>query len=447
MQQYDRTSASSRFVKTLLTVASLFAIFQYMDLKFGESSSLVIRRVDTEPPMTSSVNAEPPMTSSVNTDPPAVTSASNSSLQLPIRNIRLLGQFNYNTDASIVVEWVRIWSKYFEKISVVGPFDATNIRSLLQAKVDVHEGHNDGGRWSPVASLSGALQREAAREKAGRADAVLYAHDDALINLTYLAQGQQSVRTDRIAGTLYSKLIHEYSLVIPSDGSPIVYRYKNMETTNQTVFLRKLPYWFHHNKCIQQRLQMLNSSRTSADASVGLNRYGSLISFNRSTSSASIPARLFFFPAFTQSDMLLFPTRYTQEFVELATSHVQHQHFLECAFPTITLWLLHQEKRSRAAVAADRDDGASFGLHDSSLLSKEVTYLPLCTTFDDTLRGGVKMIEWCNQRGKDYYDVATASNFAMVHPFKIQRHGIEAYQARLARMQNPHFVADNNTAI
>jgi hypothetical protein len=396
-----------------------------MDFMLGNSSAIMILRVDAEPP--------------------SVRSGSNSSPRLPVRNVRLLGQFNYNTDASIVVEWVRIWSKYFEKISVVGPFNATNMRSILQAKVDVHEGHKDQGRWSPVASLSGALEREAAREKAGRADAVLYAHDDALINLTYLAQGQQSVRTDRIAGTLPRNLNHEYSLVIPSDGSPIVYRYKNTETTNQTAFLRKLPYWFHHNKCIQQRLQMLNSSRTSADASVGWNRYGSLISLNPSTSSASIPARLFFFPAFTQSDMLLFPTRYTQQFVELATSHVQHQHFLECAFPTITLWLLHQEKRSRA-VAADRDDGASFELNDSSLLSKEVTYLPLCTTFNRTLRGSVKMIEWCNQRGKGIYNATDESTFAMVHPFKIKKQGIKSYREWLARMQNPHFAADNNNA-
>ena len=419
---YDRTCASRRSAKTLLAVTFLFAIAVH-GIMLGRSTSMAVLRVDAKPP--------------------AVTNASTGSLQLPVRNVRLLGQFNYNTDASLVVEWVRAWSKYFEKISVVGPFNSTNMRGLLQAEVDVHEGHDDQGRWSPVASLSEALEREAAMDKAERADAVLYAHDDALINLTYLAQGQQSIPTDRIAGTMYRELDHEYSLVIPSDGSPIVYRYNNTEITDKTSFLRRLPKWVHNPECVKQRLQMLSSSRTSADASVGWNRYGTLISFNQSSSSVSIPARLFFFPAFTQADALLVPTRYAQAFVELATPHVQQATFLECAFPTITLWLLHQEQRSRA-VAADHDETNSFGLNDSNLLSKEIIYLPLCTMFHNAARGGVKMIERCYQQGKDYYNVAAGSRFAMVHPFKIQQHGIEAYQAWLDRMQSPFFRANKN---
>jgi len=425
MQWNSRTIASMRSARALLAVTFLFAMLQCMQFMLGGTSSqMVLRSVDTRPP--------------------AVTSASTGSLQLPVRNIRLLGQFNYNTDASIVVEWVQTWSKYFEKISVVGPFNSTNMRNLLQAKVDAHGGHNDRGRWSPVASLSEALEREAATDKAERADAVLYAHDDALINLTYLAQGRQSIPTDRIAGSLRRSVNDEYSLVIPSDGSPIVYRYNNTETTDQTVFLRKLPLWFHSKNCIRQRLQMLSRSRTSADASVGWNRYGTFIAFNSSSnSSALIPARLFFFPAFTQSDMLLVPTRYTQAFVELATPHVQHETFLECAFPTIILWLLHQEEQrstSRAVVAdREQEETTSFGLYDSTLISKEATYLPLCTTFQNPMRGRVEMIEWCQQRGKDYYNTAGVSSFAVVHPFKIQQHGIEAYQTWLDRMQTPHF--------
>lgn len=45
------------------------------------------------------------------------------SLQLPISNILLLGQFNYHTPAVHVKAWMKIWSKYFSKIAVAGPFN------------------------------------------------------------------------------------------------------------------------------------------------------------------------------------------------------------------------------------------------------------------------------------------------------------------------------------
>ncbi len=319
-------------------------------------------------------------------------------IEYPVPNILLLGQFNYKVPISRVELWILVWTKFFSKIAIAGPFSKRDSEHLHPSGVNVLIGEADMGFVSPVTNLVRALL-----QAAPDIDAVLYLHDDGILNLTKFSQGRSRIPTDRIIGNLRHAPERTYTITIPTDGGDPIFRCsggKYTPTINQTIFLRSLPYWGRNEVCLKQRLDML--LQNSAD----------LMEFGTITESGL----QFFFPAFTQTDFLLVPTAYTSTFAKIAEAHIRHGVFLECAFPTIVLWTLQQYQHK-------------YLLKESSILLEEKTVMvKVCTSWENKIRGSMAMVENCLQHPDGY---------GMYHPIKLSRFPARNFSILLDRLQKP----------
>ena len=125
---------------------------------------------------------------------------STTSEALPIKNVLLMGQFNYNPEsAQSIQDWVSVWCNYFSHIVVTGPFSSEIVHELDAMGIAYGRGRTDSGWVSPYENLANVAQ-----EVAEGIDAVLYIHDDALLNLTYILDRNSGVfPTDRFLWTDY----------------------------------------------------------------------------------------------------------------------------------------------------------------------------------------------------------------------------------------------------
>ncbi len=341
-------------------------------------------------------------------------------LELPISNILLLGQFNYHTPAPRVQAWISVWSKYFTHIAVAGPFSAKAYSKLQNAGVEVYKGRNDRGYVSPIQNLLAAIQ-----QTNHSVDAVLYVHDDALLNLTNLAQGRSKIPTDKIIGTLSHDQAYSYSITLPfNKSSPLIYSSPGLlhkrDTTNATIFLRSMPHWDWHAYCLDKQLTMIqqtsNIQRFATFAPEGLR---------------------FFFPARGQSDTLMVPTRLGHFFALASIPHIQHRVFLECAVPTIVLWTLQEEQRHetkmmetpsiRTTTTTTTTTSMDDFLSSVKVLDSGTSNIKLCTSWDfKGIRGTPQMITNCLQSKKRY---------GLFHPIKISTYTAANFSAWLDRIQ------------
>ncbi len=328
--------------------------------------------------------------------------------QHTISNIALLGQFNYDVPADRVVSWVQIWSKYFSTISVVGPFSRRTYSTLRHAGIDIHLGAKDKGCVSPVKNLMEALQRAPAE-----IDAVIYIHDDGLLNLTNLSQGQSQIPTDRVIGNLAHIQNRTYSITVPSKRfGNIIYDipgHNSTPTLNQDLFLQSLPPWHWNRRCVEHQRKML------------LRRNSDVQTFAATTTDQGSQ---YFFAGRGQMDFLLVPTMYKDLFARIARLFIDDGVFLECAFPTIILWLLQEEHRQK-------NGSAKNFFAPPVLLEQETTFTPVCTSWNkgnDTTRGTVEMIEKCLEEPVEY---------GMYHPVKLSTYSASEYSQWLDRLQQP----------
>jgi hypothetical protein len=94
-------------------------------------------------------------------------------------------QFNYaDTRLNQIIGWVDAWSTYFAHIVVVGPFPNATRLELAKRNLSNRHGRNDQGYVSPYENLMNALLEY---KDDPTIDAVLYVHDDALLNVAKLA--------------------------------------------------------------------------------------------------------------------------------------------------------------------------------------------------------------------------------------------------------------------
>jgi hypothetical protein len=135
-----------------------------------------------------------------------ITNFSVFSEAFPIKNVLLMGQFNYNpTNAQSVQDWVSVWSNYFSNIIVTGPFSLEIGKELEALGITYHCGRDDAG-WASVYETLGNVARELILENSTTTnhnilnrtafpgiDAILYMHDDALLNLTYILDRNDGV--------------------------------------------------------------------------------------------------------------------------------------------------------------------------------------------------------------------------------------------------------------
>ena len=133
-------------------------------------------------------------------DTTPTTTSSDSSDSFPIQNVLLMGQFNYNpTSAQSVQDWVSVWSNYFSNIIVTGPFSLEMGHELEELGIAYRRSRDDAGWVSPYQTL-GKVARELILPNSTNTTnqslhhrtafpgihAILYMHDDALLNLTYI---------------------------------------------------------------------------------------------------------------------------------------------------------------------------------------------------------------------------------------------------------------------
>ena len=164
--------------------------------------------------------------SSATTDDSMISSLSNiqravdnltTSNALPIRNVLLMGQFNYNPEsAQSIQDWVSVWCNYFSHIVVTGPFSLDIGNELDAMGIAYRRGRTDSGWVSPYENLANVAQEVAVlantsdHDKSSSMsmfegiDAVLYIHDDSLLNMTYFLDRNSGVfPTDRVLWTDY----------------------------------------------------------------------------------------------------------------------------------------------------------------------------------------------------------------------------------------------------
>jgi hypothetical protein len=136
------------------------------------------------------------------------TNSSDVSGAFPIKNVLLMGQFNFNpTSAQLVQDWVSVWSDYFSNVMVTGPFSLEIGNELDALGIAYHRGRDDAG-WASVYETLGNVARELLLGNSSSTnnnnlhngtisftgiDAILYMHDDALLNISYILDRNDGV--------------------------------------------------------------------------------------------------------------------------------------------------------------------------------------------------------------------------------------------------------------
>ena len=307
-----------------------------------------------------------------------------------------------------VQSWISIWSKYFTTVSVVGPFSNATYHALRRKGVDIHLGANDKGYFSPVNNVVEALKRVPAG-----IDALLYVHDDGLLNLTMFARGRSQIPTHRFMGDLRHVPDQTYSITVPShqDGE-IIYDipgHQKTPTTNRNKFLQSMPTWYFNKDCLDQHTKMVTrpNSKVKDFATTTLN-----------------DGSFYFFASHGQQDFLFVPMIYKDPFIRIAEIFIESQVFLECAFPTIILWLFQEEQRRNNVTTKEF-------FTSSILLKQEAIDIPICTSWDEqgpNARGSVNMLQNCFKKSRPH---------GMYHPIKLSVHNATGYAYWLDRIQQP----------
>jgi hypothetical protein len=226
-------------------------------------------------------------------------------------NVVLVGQFNWNLDASYVMHWVNRWSEFFEHVHVRGPFNNTNIMILEDNNVHVVKSANDAGYYSPMKNLADTLRLVA---DDATIVGVMITHDDLIFNLTQLEALGFPSKTEILSQA-------------PPETTDQPYLY----FTNHSTFRKagsdkefdvneyqraRLKGWRWWKECIPgfanatSRHNLRRSSYTEQDGTVGL--------------YANSPG-----------DFAYVPTKYTAIFADMADWLVENRVFLEVGFPTL----------------------------------------------------------------------------------------------------------------
>ena len=418
-------------------------------------------------------------------------------LKFPIDNVLLMGQFNYNPpqdNARVIRTWVEIWSQYFTNIVVTGPFSDRVASQLRQAGIAFHIGRNDAGFVSPYENLMHVLLKEQQRQEEqlgsrrnsstpfslSAVEAVLYVHDDILLNLTQLALhhgGESSIEpadrdgssssflrlpTNRILasfdGARRMQTLDYYNITVVRDddndhrrlqeqriGSSahdslterLEYSSPDHTCTNSSSFtskrkiLQHLSPWSMNRECLEQRSSMIQQYFSSP----GWRDDNYAASSNASTTTFSFSSKPM------QSDILLIPLQFATAFAHAARPHAAHSVFLECAVPTILEWMKHPRhhpKKQQQQQQQAMEDITRPGARNTGSEGR----LSLCTTWDHTLRSNPsRLMRTCAARQEERRQQAQSAGriddayWQVYHPIKLRQTGAARYLQLLDELQ------------
>lgn len=328
------------------------------------------------------------------------------------RNVAVMGQFNYAhfpTQVDDVIFWVQKYREYFHSVIAAGPFSEKQVMELAGHSIEVIVGSLNGrknGHYDPYENLMVALQHF---KNSTTIEAVLYAHDDALVNVTDLSQGMYPFPTNNIIANTKLMERDEFSF-----GDPREAMISNDD--NIKYWANATSYRMHPNGSVSTYDNLL-SFKSFRDLynnvlvknwGMYLKAYcsGAQMMLTKDPESAKFLEKdgSMVFPSYSQADFLLVPTKYADFYTEAAKLHSKNNVFLECAMPKIVDMI-----RQQATTTTDE--------------KVTVRVVKLCTTFHGK-RGKPSMIQWCQSRrnGKDN----TKQTFGILHPIKLNTIGYKA---------------------
>ena len=232
-------------------------------------------------------------------------------------NVLLLGQFNYDTNVSLVQHWARRWSQVFSNIHVRGPFSPDNLDALRQCGIQAFYGEEDRGYYSPMKNFGDSLKAAAQVEGI---IGVMYVHDDLLVNMTNLVEFGFPWES-----TVMSQLMEQDSWrpIIRMDGrNEVVHYYVPRIRRRRTEFVRNVsvaagqgPFasWRWWKEVLPGALELSKDKRAEP----------------------YLDGEMFPFYGNAVGDFGYVPTKFASEFSFLADMMVEHRVFLEIGMPTL----------------------------------------------------------------------------------------------------------------
>ena len=319
-----------------------------------------------------------------------------------VRNVVLMGQFNYDSgdgDPAKVLHWVKRWQEVFQTVVVAGPFARATVQSLREHMVSFYVGGDDKGYYSPVSNLARVLQDYSST--AG-IDGVLYLHDDAILDMKKLMNGDSSFPVSNIMVTFdwaqpgWFKVFKDHRISNQREGvfhqswpewfkaanrrdPPAIFQaLPNPENMTRNTFMGKTHAWKWKGICAD------GASRALLDPS----------SQEYQEDDGSIV-----FPFGGQSDFAFVPIAAANTFVDAAKWLVRSELFLECALPKLV------------SIVIKRTKGIA------------VREVGLCTGWGATTRGDPhKMVTECTASKKDNQE--QVENYILYHPIKLKMHAM-----------------------
>jgi len=301
------------------------------------------------------------------------------------RNVAVMGHFNYAQSPSQVddvVFWTQKYREWFETVVVTGPFSSEHKEELEQHSIRTIDGNynDEGGYLQVTENLKNALLYF---KNVTNVDSVMYFHDDGMINVTELSQGQYPFPTNDIIGNYRDQ---RYDLSYAD-----VRTIKDAELANQfsyRIFPNATVCAFNKTLC-QPSVKKLYRSLPLYQWGMTTKSYCGVHQQKLAQDEEIFPYHeddgSLLFSSFTQSDFLHIPIKYADEFAKLASLFLKHEVIHECAWGTIIDMI---RKKFNATV--------------------RVTML--CTSWGPKRRGKKALIDRCIRDRVDY---------GVFHPYKI----------------------------
>lgn len=326
-------------------------------------------------------------------------------LKRRFRNVAVMGQFNYADSVNLydeIVFWAQKHREYFDTVIAAGPFSDDQIQTLEQYSIKAIAstppvGRRVDGLYAPVENLMNALLLY---RNSSKVEGILYAHDDTVLNVTELSQGQYPFPSRAIIGNTKKIDSHRMSYTDvrnakdKQQANEVSYRiYPNgtFSDLNKTVFGDINTLWDKVPNFVGG-WDMVKKSYCAGSAVSGIGN----MAMAKDIDSAKYREEdgSIIFPSYTQADFLFVPTKYSDEFAEAARLHLKHEVWLECALPQIVDMIRQQTN------------------------ALPVHVVKLCTTFHPV-------------RGKEFMASRKCRNkgsIGVVHPLKLGKVGYDAFE-------------------
>jgi hypothetical protein len=307
-----------------------------------------------------------------------------------IRNVLLMGQFNYPSTLESILFWVQKWHTVFHNIIVCGPFDNDTKEELISNEISVITYDGDQGFFSPYGNLKRVLEEQ--QNGPSKVDGVLYIHDDGMLNMTAILNISSSMRRDEVfpSNSILQTFPNDpnffhMAIAFPNgsfaSGNAFNGRSELLQDGNAIIADLNIPSERIFFENTDKMLQALESKVPWPWWPYCIPQISAIASDPRSKKFHRDEDGGLDIPWMGQSDFMFVPMRHAQDFIDAADLAFNHGVFLELAVPWISGTMRTAEKKE----------------------------LSLCTSWDG-IRGSRDMIKSCRPDGEPK---------EVLHPFKI----------------------------